>query len=35
MVRKRRKFTKEFKAEVVRLVLDGGRRLPRYAECIA
>ena len=26
--RKRRKFTKEFKAEVVKLVLDGGRSVP-------
>jgi len=28
MARKRRKFTKEFKAEVVKLVLDGGRTVP-------
>ncbi len=26
--RKRRKFTKEFRAEVVKLVLDGGRSVP-------
>ncbi len=26
--KKRRKFTKEFKAEVVKLVLDGGRSVP-------
>jgi transposase len=28
MKRQRRKFTKEFKAEVVRLVLDGGHSVP-------
>lgn len=29
--RKRRAFTREFKAETVRLVLDGGRSIPEVA----
>jgi transposase-like protein len=29
--RKRRAFTKEFKAETVRLVVDGGRSIPEVA----
>ncbi len=28
MSKRRRKFTKEFKAEIIKLVLDGGRSVP-------
>ena len=31
MAKKRRQFTKEFKAEVVKLVLDGGKSVPDVA----